>query len=108
MQLTSAHMSQWLNFFTIASSFVLHMVESNHLFLTGKLYQEHVCEGWAVAEQACLNYIRFNQSKLHVEVYHGLVDAVAANADADINQLGSWFIFPSSFTGSTCNMQQHC
>ena len=81
-------MSQWLNSFAIASSSILHMWSPTTFSLTGKLYQEHVCEGWAVAEQNCLNYIRFNQSKLCVEVYHGLVDAVAANADANINQLG--------------------
>jgi hypothetical protein len=83
-------------------------VESNHLFLTGKLFQEYVCEAWAVAEQNRLNYIRFNQRKLRVEVYQGLADAVAANVDADSNELGTRFILPSSFTGSTRNMQQHC
>jgi hypothetical protein len=35
-------------------------VESIHLFLTGKLFQQYVCEVWAVAEQNCLNWIRFN------------------------------------------------
>jgi hypothetical protein len=83
-------------------------VESNHLFLAGKLFQEFVCEAWAVAEQNRLNYIRLNQSKLRVELYQGLADAVAADADADWNELGTRFILPSSFSGSTRNMQQHC
>jgi len=30
-------------------------VESIYLFLIGKLFQEYVCEAWAVAEQNCLN-----------------------------------------------------
>jgi hypothetical protein len=34
------------------------------------------------------------------------VDAVAANADADWSQLGTRFILPSSFSGSTRHMQQ--
>jgi hypothetical protein len=34
------------------------------------------------------------------------VDAVAADVDANLNQLGTRFILPSSFTGSTCHMQQ--
>ena len=59
-----------------------HM-ESNHLFLTGKLFQEYVCETWAVAEQNCLFYVKKNQDKLCVSIYKGLEDAVAANADAD-------------------------
>lgn len=72
-------------------------VESNHLFFTGDLFQEFVCEAWAVAEQNRLNYLRHNQRKLRVEVYAGLVDAVAANADVNQNQLGQRFILPSSF-----------
>jgi hypothetical protein len=83
-------------------------VESNHFFFTGDLFQEFVCEAWAVAEQNRLNYLRHNQKKLRVEVYAGLVDAVAANADVNQNQLGQRLILPSSFSGSTRNMQQLC
>jgi hypothetical protein len=84
-------------------------IESNHLFFTCDLFQEFVCEAWAVAEQNHLNYLRHNQKKLHVEVYSGLVDAVAANADdVNQNQLGQRLILPSSFSGSTWNMQQLC
>jgi hypothetical protein len=83
-------------------------IESNHLFLSGKLFQEFVCEAWAVAEQNRLNYIRKNQAKLRVELYKGLADAVAADADANQNELGKRLILPSSFSGSTRNMQQHC
>jgi Helitron helicase-like domain at N-terminus len=45
---------------------------------------------------------------LHIEVYSGLVDAVAANVDVNSDELGKCFILPSSFVGSTRNMQQHC
>jgi hypothetical protein len=83
-------------------------IESNHLFLSGKLFQEFTCEAWAVAEQSYLNYIRLNQAQLCVEVYKSLADAVAANADANWSELGKRFILPSSFSGSTHNMQQHC
>ena len=47
-------------------------IESNHLFLTGKLFQEYVCKMWAISEQSCLNFLRLNQNKLRVEVYQGL------------------------------------
>src|SRR5205807_9814719 len=43
---------------------------------------------------------------LRVELYKGLDDAVTAD-DANLDQLGKRFILPSSFTGSTRNMQQH-
>ena len=46
--------------------------------------------------------------KLRKDVYKGMVDAVAANADADWSQLGTRFILPSSFSGSTHYMQQLC
>jgi len=82
-------------------------VESNHLFLAGKLFQEYVCETWAVSEQNRLNYQRNNQKKLRVEVYQGLRDAVAADADVNLNELGKRFILSSTFAGSTRNMQQH-
>ena len=80
------------------------LAESQHLFLTGKLFQEYVCETWAISEQNRLNFIKSNQKLLRVELYQGLADAVAADADADWNQLGKRYILPSSFTGSTCRM----
>jgi hypothetical protein len=82
-------------------------VESNHLFLAGKLFQQYVVESWAVAEQNRLNWIRLNQTKLRVEVYKGIADAVNANDGIDWAQLGKRYILPSSFSGSTRNMQQH-
>jgi hypothetical protein len=60
-----------------------------------------------VAEQNCLNWIRLNQTKLRVELYKGLQNAVATDPEADWDQLGKRFILPSSFTESTRNMQQH-
>ena len=32
-------------------------VESQHIFLSGKLFQEFICDTWATAEQSNLNYI---------------------------------------------------
>jgi hypothetical protein len=45
---------------------------------------------------------------LHSDVYKGLVDAVAENPDAEAQNLGQGTIFPSTFSGSSCNMIQHC
>jgi hypothetical protein len=60
-----------------------------------------------VSEQNHLNFLRLNQTKLRVELYKGLEDAVATGAEANWNQLGKRFVLPSSFTSSTRNMQQH-
>ena len=53
-------------------------VESNHIFLSCNLFQECVCEPWAVAEQNCLNWVRQHQRELRVDVYKGLVNAVCS------------------------------
>jgi len=80
---------------------------SNHLFLAGSLFQKYVCEAWAMAEQNRLNYIKANQKDLRVDLYKGLEDAVTRADTVSLDQLGQRFILPSSFTGSTRNMQQH-
>jgi hypothetical protein len=59
-----------------------------------------------MAEQNRLNYIKENQDNLRVELYKGLHDAVTTD-DSNLDQLGKRVILPSSFTGSTRNMQQH-
>ncbi len=63
-------------------------VESNHLFLAGKLFQAYVCESWAVAEQKHLGQLATRQDDLRVELYQGLADAVVANVDTNLNDLG--------------------
>ena len=82
--------------------------ESNHLFLAGKLFQAYVCESWAVAEQQHLAQLAAIQDNLRVELYQGLADAVVANVDVNLNNLGKRTILPSSFTGGTRYMQQLC
>jgi hypothetical protein len=82
--------------------------ESNHLFLAGKLFQAYVCESWAIAEQKRLAQLDAIQDNLRVELYQGLADAIVANVDADINELGRRTILPSSFPGGTRYMQQLC
>src|SRR6202041_2350300 len=81
-------------------------IEPQHIFLTGKLFQEFICDGWATAEQARLLWILLNQETIRGEVYAGLADAVAANVDTDAESLGQRIILPSSFAGSTRHMQQ--
>src|SRR6266404_4821023 len=80
--------------------------DSQHLFLAGKLFQEYVCKAWAVAEQKHLSQLRSIQDRLRVEIYQGLADAVAAEVDANLDNLGRCFILPSSFSGGTRHMQQ--
>src|SRR6266478_1807609 len=47
-------------------------IDSHHLFLAGKLFQEYVCEAWAVAEQKCLGQLKHIQGQLRSDIYQGL------------------------------------
>jgi hypothetical protein len=82
--------------------------DSNHLFLAGKLFQEYVCESWAITEQKRLAQLRAKQDDLRVELYRGLANAVAHDVDTNLHDLGKRIILPSSFSGSTHHMQQQC
>ena len=67
----------------------------------GHLFQQYIVDMYSKIEAACLAYIRFNQSKLHAEVYQGLSDAIqGCEGNVDGSQLGKRVILPSSFTGS--------
>ena len=83
-------------------------IESIHLFLAGRLFQAYVCESWAVAEQKRLGQLAAIQDDLRVELYQGLADAIVANVDVNLNDLGRRTILPSSFPGGTRYMQQLC
>ena len=83
-------------------------IESNHLFLAGKLFQAYVCEAWAVAEQKRLAQLAAIQDNLRVELYQGLADAIVANVDTNPTDLRKRTILPSSFSVGTRYMQQLC
>jgi hypothetical protein len=65
-------------------------------------------DSWAAAEQSRLTWLRKNQKTLRSDVYKSLVDAVAADPDAEAHNLGQRTILPSTFPGSSQNMVQHC
>ena len=82
--------------------------ESNHIFRAGKLFQEYAVDAWATTEQGRLNFIKHNQSKIRAETYQGLADTLAVDPNADAENVGQRLILPSSFTGSSRCMIQHC
>ena len=82
--------------------------ESNHIFMAGKLFQEYAVDGWATTEQSRLDWIQRNQTKIRADTYRGLADALAVDPQMDANNVGQRVILPSSFTGSSRNMIQHC
>ena len=55
---------------------------------------------YAKIEFSRLQYLRFNQSQLHADLYQVLADVVlASDGQVDGSQLGKKVILPSSFTG---------
>ncbi|KDQ53685.1 hypothetical protein JAAARDRAFT_136560, partial [Jaapia argillacea MUCL 33604] len=56
-------------------------------------------DAWAVTDQAKLRWFRNNQTKIMADVYQGLVDAVAR--DANLNDIGKRTILPSSYIAGT-------
>lgn len=62
---------------------------------------------YAKIENEQLRYIKFNQTKLRSEDYIHLRDAIIGNVDGatDINNIGTAYILPSSYTGSPRHMQ---
>ena len=79
--------------------------EADTLFHGGKLFQQFVVDAWAAVDQNRLNFLRKNQDLLRADIYKGLADHIAENADADLNQLGQRFILPASYTGGTRSMR---
>ena len=76
--------------------------------MAGKLFQEYAVDSLATTEQRRLNSIRHNQCQIRAEIYQGLVDAVAVDPNVNAENIGTCLILPSSFSGSSRNMIQHC
>ena len=79
-----------------------------HVFLSQKLLQEFIVDCWAASKQNCLDWVRFNQHLFWSATWQGLMDAVAADPNAEGANIGQQTILPSSFAGSTWNMIQNC
>ena len=71
-----------------------------------RLTQQYIIEAWSIIEDAKLRWIRANQKTLRRDVYLGVVDALAQDADIDPDNIGKRFILPSSYIGSSRFMTQ--
>ncbi|XP_054290927.1 uncharacterized protein LOC129005912 [Macrosteles quadrilineatus] len=79
--------------------------QTNHILMCRQLFQQFIVDMYAKVESERLNYIRFNQSKLRVEDYIHLRDAVANDGVAA--DIGQKVILPSSYTGSPRHMHEY-
>ena len=59
-------------------------------------------------QQSHLDWVQRNQTKIRADTYKGLTDALAIDPQMDTQNLGQCVVLPSSFSGSSRNMIQHC
>lgn len=78
-----------------------------YLLSAGKLIQQLIVDYYCRIEGDKLKYIRNQQSKLRVDTYSGLVDALRATANEVNVRVGKLVVLPSSFIGSPRNMVQN-
>ena len=76
----------------------------NHLLRTKNLFHQFLVDMYAKIEGERLRYVRHNQSKLRVDSYIHLKDALAQ--DSQDTDLGRAVILPSSFTGGPRYMHE--
>ena len=79
--------------------------QSNHILKCRQLFQQFIVDMYAKVESERLNYIRYNQSKLRVEEYIHLRDAIAK--DGKVANIGQMVILPASYTGSPRHMHEY-
>ncbi|XP_061395554.1 uncharacterized protein LOC133331174, partial [Musca vetustissima] len=79
----------------------------NHIVNCRELFHQYIVDMYAKIETERLMYIRHNQSKLRVDNYIHLQDAINSNIDVNPNELGRAIILPATFTGSPRHMQEY-
>lgn len=79
--------------------------QSNHLLYFRNLLNQFLVDMYAKIETERLQFIRHNQSKLRVEEYVHLQDAISKR-DAELNEIGKMVLLPSTFTGGPRYMHE--
>lgn len=79
----------------------------NHILNCRELFHQYIVDMYAKIEMERLSYIRYNQSKLRVDNYIHLRDAMNNQNDINPNELGQSIILPATFTGSPRHMQEY-
>lgn len=79
--------------------------QENHIFYFRNLFNQFFVDMYANIQTERLSFIRNNQSKLGVENYIHLQDAMS-RGDADLTNFGKAVFLPSSFTGGPRYMHE--
>ena len=78
----------------------------NPILYAGKLFQQWLVDSYLQVEANNLNFIRTQQNRLRADLYSGLVDHLANEANIAGRAAGRAVILPSSFQGSPRNMKE--
>ena len=74
--------------------------------------QQYVIQAYIIIENDRLDFFRYNQHKLRIACYQGLLDHVnkyASNKSSNFTnkeRIGNIFVLPSTYPGSPRDMQQ--
>lgn len=79
--------------------------ETKHIFKCRQVFNQFLVDMAAKIESERLLYIRLNQTKLRVENYVHLRDAISS--EKNITDVGKSIILPSNFIGSPRHMQEY-
>ena len=70
-----------------------------------RLFQQYVCNVYAVVDQNKLNWLCNNQKSIQANVYNGLADSMVQN-DVNTKQLGQQVVLLSFYTSGDRYIQQ--
>ncbi|KAL7132310.1 hypothetical protein ABFS83_12G064800 [Erythranthe nasuta] len=82
--------------------FFAYLIQKRHgehslLLHSKKLFQQFYVDGFSMVESQRLNFIRFNQDQLRVDMYKGIVEKIF-KGDTEGKSVGQRIIIPGSFT----------
>ena len=80
--------------------------EGKTLLLGRRLFQQFIVDAYTSIEKERLQWVRFNQKNLRLELYFGLKDAIL-RGDTDPITVGKQIVLPFSFVGSPRYMVQN-
>jgi hypothetical protein len=79
-------------------SYLFQRRQNSYLHMLKNSYQQIILDNYLKVEHQKLKFIQFNQNKLRVELYKGLVDLMN-KGDTNLENSGKKLILPSSFVG---------
>ncbi|KAL7111175.1 hypothetical protein ACP275_05G071400 [Erythranthe tilingii] len=78
--------------------------EHSLLLHSKKLYQQLCVDGFSMVESHTLNFIRFNQDQLRVDIYKSIEENIF-KGDTEGKSVGQRIIIPGSFTADVCTIE---